>query len=149
MLLCGSLLARGEHLGTYCPKSTKRVYLHTTAGTSSPLANDASQSNKHQSSGYGTHVPKAVSSKPSTIYWMDIFHIPICCKICNVCLKRQKLMKKRMGLAHLKQTKLGLNSSRPHRLVDSVERCHRQILEQHSYLCYNEIKQSDWLLQVM
>ena len=27
------------------------------------------------------------------------FYIPICCKICNVCLKRQTLMKKRPGLA--------------------------------------------------
>ena len=27
----------------------------------------------------------------------------ICCKNCNVCLKRQKEMKKRPGLAHLKK----------------------------------------------
>ena len=38
-----------------------------------------------------THVPKVVSSNPSTIYWMNIFHISICCKICTVCLKRRKL----------------------------------------------------------
>ena len=24
-------------------------------------------------SGYGTHIPKVVSSNPGTIYWMDIF----------------------------------------------------------------------------
>ena len=36
-----------------------------------------------------THVPKVVGSNPSTVYWMDIFHI-FCCKNCNVCLKRRK-----------------------------------------------------------
>ena len=41
-----------------------------------------------------------MSSNPSTLYWMDIFQIPICCKICNVGLKRQKQMKKSPGLAH-------------------------------------------------
>ena len=30
------------------------------------------------------HVPKVVSSNPGTEYWMDIFNIHICCKICNV-----------------------------------------------------------------
>ena len=34
--------------------------------------------------------PKVVSSNPGTVYWMDIFHIRICCKKCNVCLNRQK-----------------------------------------------------------
>ena len=34
------------------------------------------------------------------IYWMDIFHIPVCCKSCHVCLKRTKRKKKRPGLAH-------------------------------------------------
>ena len=37
-----------------------------------------------------THVPKVVISNPGTIFWMGIFHIPNYCKICNVCLKRQK-----------------------------------------------------------
>ena len=41
------------------------------------------------------------SLNPDTVYWMDIFHIPICCKICNVYLKRQKNVKEN-GLAHLK-----------------------------------------------
>ena len=27
------------------------------------------------SSGYGTHVPKAVGSNPSSAHWMDILHI--------------------------------------------------------------------------
>ena len=31
-----------------------------------------------------------LSSNSGTEYWMDIFHIPICCKNCNVCLKRRK-----------------------------------------------------------
>ena len=39
-----------------------------------------------------------VSSNPGTIYWMDIFHIPICCKICNVWLKRQKIKEKVAGV---------------------------------------------------
>ena len=39
----------------------------------------------------GTHFPKVMSSNPGTIHWMDIFHIPICCKNCRYCcLKRQK-----------------------------------------------------------
>ena len=38
----------------------------------------------------GSHDSKVVSSNPGTIYWMDFYHIPICCKICNVCLKRRK-----------------------------------------------------------
>ena len=45
------------------------------------------------------HVPKAMSSNPGTIYWMDNFDI-ICCKNCIVCLKRWKEMKKKPGLAH-------------------------------------------------
>ena len=36
-----------------------------------------------------SNVPNVVGSNPSTIYWMDIFHI-YCCKNCIVCLKRRK-----------------------------------------------------------
>jgi len=36
-------------------------------------------------------------------HWMDTFHIPVCCKICNVCFKRQKINDKETGLAHLKK----------------------------------------------
>ena len=36
----------------------------------------------------GTHVPKIVNSNPGTGW--TFFHLPICCKICNVCLKRRK-----------------------------------------------------------
>ena len=34
------------------------------------------------------------SLNPDTVYWMDIFHIPICCKIRNVYLKRTKIKEK-------------------------------------------------------
>ena len=43
-------------------------------------------------------MPKVVSSNPCTIYWMDIFHITICCKNCNVCLKRTKINEKEAGV---------------------------------------------------
>ena len=36
------------------------------------------------------------------------FHIPICCKFFNVCWKRQKQMKKMLGLAHFLIAKLHL-----------------------------------------
>ena len=39
---------------------------------------------------------KVVGSNPNTIYWMDIFHIYLL-KICNVCLKRRKYMRKEAG----------------------------------------------------
>ena len=41
-----------------------------------------------------THIPKVVGSNPSTVYWIDIFFKYICCKNCNVCLKRQKINEK-------------------------------------------------------
>ena len=42
-----------------------------------------------------THVPKIVSSDPSTIYLKDIFTY-ICCKNCyDVCLQRPKINNKR------------------------------------------------------
>ena len=39
----------------------------------------------------GTHIPKVVCSNSGIIHWMDIFFIPICCKICNVCLKKAEI----------------------------------------------------------
>ena len=40
------------------------------------------------------HVTKVKSFNTNTIYWMDIFYIPICCKICNVCLPCLALFEK-------------------------------------------------------
>jgi len=37
---------------------------------------------------------KVVSSNPGAGYWMDIFHIHICCKICNNCFEKMKINKK-------------------------------------------------------
>ena len=31
-----------------------------------------------------THVQKVVGSNPSTLYWMENFHIYLCCENCNV-----------------------------------------------------------------
>ena len=39
---------------------------------------------------------------PAPYTGWTFFHIHICCKICNVCFKRQKKMRKRPGLANLK-----------------------------------------------
>ena len=44
-----------------------------------------------------------VSWNAGTVYWMDIFHIHICCQICNVFEKDKNKWKKRPGLAHLKK----------------------------------------------
>ena len=41
---------------------------------------------------------------PALCTGWSFFHIPICCKICNVCLKRQKIMNKRPKLVHLKKS---------------------------------------------
>ena len=49
--------------------------------------------------------PKVVGSNPGTVYWMDIFSHIFVVKICNVCLKRPKINKKRPGLTHLKNNK--------------------------------------------
>ena len=46
---------------------------------------------------------KVVGSNPTTVYWMDDFHIYLLYN-CNVCLKRRKT-KKRPGMAHLKNAK--------------------------------------------
>ena len=47
------------------------------------------------------HVPKVVGSNRWAVYWMDIAFFPlIYCKNCIVCLKRLKINKKRLGLAH-------------------------------------------------
>ena len=46
-----------------------------------------------------THVSKVVSSNPDTIYWMDIFYIHICCKICKV-FEKTKINEKEAGVAH-------------------------------------------------
>ena len=43
-----------------------------------------------------THVPKVMSSNPITVYWMDIFPF-ICCRHCNVCLKKTKINEKEAG----------------------------------------------------
>ena len=37
----------------------------------------------------GTPVLLVVGSNPSTVQYMDIFHI-ICCKLCNACSKKIK-----------------------------------------------------------
>ena len=44
-----------------------------------------------------TRNQKVVSSNPGAGYWMDIFHIHICCKICNVCLTDENKSKKEAG----------------------------------------------------
>ena len=42
-------------------------------------------------------VPKVVSLNPGNIYWMDIFHIGICCKICIV-FQKTKINEKEAGV---------------------------------------------------
>ena len=42
---------------------------------------------------------ETVGSNPGTEYWMDIFTL-ICCKNCIVFLKRPKINKNRLALAH-------------------------------------------------
>ena len=46
-------------------------------------------------------MPKVVSSNPGTIYWMDIFHIPISCKIRNAS-EKTKINEKEAGVGALK-----------------------------------------------
>ena len=41
---------------------------------------------------------KVVGSNPGTVHWMDIFFTYICCKNCNVCLKRPKINEKEAGV---------------------------------------------------
>ena len=44
-----------------------------------------------------THVPKVVSSNTGTVYWMDIFHLSICFKICSV-FEKTKINEKEAGV---------------------------------------------------
>jgi len=46
-----------------------------------------------------THVLNVVSSNHGTVYRMDIFHIHICCKICNV-FEKTKINEKEAWVAH-------------------------------------------------
>ena len=40
-----------------------------------------------------------MGSNPGAVYWMDLtFFTFICCKNCNVCLKRTKINKKEAGV---------------------------------------------------
>ena len=47
-------------------------------------------------------MPKFVSTDPGTVYWMDIFHEPIYCKICNVCLNKTRINEKEVGVGPFK-----------------------------------------------
>ena len=40
---------------------------------------------------------------PAPYTGWTFFHIPICCKICNMCLKSRKLMKRGQGLPIFKE----------------------------------------------
>ena len=42
---------------------------------------------------------EVVSSNPGAVYWIDLtFFTFICCKNCNVCLKRPKINEKEAGV---------------------------------------------------
>ena len=53
-----------------------------------------------------THIQEVVGSKPGSVYWLDMtFFTLIRFKNCIACMKRPKYTKKRLGLAHKKQSK--------------------------------------------
>ena len=55
-----------------------------------------------------TRVPKVVSSNLSTLYWMDIFHIHICCKIFDV-FEMTKIKEKEAGVGPFVRNKHFVN----------------------------------------
>ena len=56
------------------------------------------------------HVTKVVSSNSGTVYWMDIFHIPICAKFVMCVWKDENKWKRGQGWSIFIQVN-GLNSS--------------------------------------
>ena len=51
----------------------------------------------------GDSFSKVASSNPNNIYWMDIFYLPICFKICIVWLKSLKINEKEAGVGPFKK----------------------------------------------
>ena len=46
----------------------------------------------------GDSLSKGCEFESIMVYWMNIFHIPICCRICNVCLNKRKINEKEAGV---------------------------------------------------